>query len=189
MRDAVRIAVEAGDDEQKVRIHDDEGEVEVGDATFRFSVTSSGSDKTEYEDRYQAETESDDGDSLKDDDPRRIAAVDEVPTDGTLRCEAIDGRRGTEFILWREETTVFAWRNSCPHKPEVPLDPGGGAIVTDEHVVCHEHGARFKRGDGVCTSGPCQGKVLDEIEVDVRDGTVYLMDDRFEAGYQLTGSY
>lgn len=189
MRDAVRVSVEADDDEQTVRVHDDEGEVEVGDATFRFSVTSSGSDGTDRENGSRVETENDDGDSSGDDDPRRIVEVEDVPVKGTLRCEALDGRRGTEFILRREENTVFAWRNSCPHKPEIRLDPGEGAIVTDEHVVCHEHGARFERGDGVCTSGPCQGKVLDEIEVDTRDGSVYLTDDRFEAGYRLTGSH
>lgn len=186
MRDAVRVAVEADDEEQTVRIHDNEGEVNVRDATFRFNITTSGSVESDCEDRNRTQSESG-GCSSVDIDPRRIAAVDEVPSDGTLRCEAINGRRGTEFILRREasEDTVFAWRNSCPHKPEVPLDPGGGAIVTDEHVVCHEHGARFERGDGVCTFGPCQGKVLDEIEVTVRDGEVYLSDDRFEAGCQL----
>lgn len=57
--------------------------------------------------------------------------------------------------------------------------------MTDEHVVCREHGARFERGGGVCTHGPCRGEVLDEIEVTVRNGDVYLTDDRSEAGYRL----
>jgi nitrite reductase/ring-hydroxylating ferredoxin subunit len=188
MRDAVRVTVETDDDEQTVRIHDDEGEVAAGDATFRFSVTSSGSEKAERGD--SAETANSDeqagDDEQAEDDPRRIAPVEEVPVEGTLRCEALDGRRGTEFILRREDDTVFAWRNSCPHEPDVPLDPGGGAIVTDEHVVCHKHGAQFERGDGFCTSGPCRGKALDEIEVTVRDDDVYLSDERFEEGYKIS---
>jgi nitrite reductase/ring-hydroxylating ferredoxin subunit len=193
MRDAVRVTVEADDDEQTVRVHDDEGEVDVGDATFRFSVTTSSRDEADSTRETPAESDDEDSRAGDDegspagDDPRWIAALHDVPVHGTLRCEAIDGRRGTEFILRREDDDVFAWRNSCPHEPEVRLDPGNGAIVTDRHVVCHEHGARFARGDGFCTSGPCQGEALDEIEVAVRDGEVYLTDDRFEGGYRLGG--
>lgn len=187
MHDTVRVAVEANDEGQTVRVHDDEGEVEVEGATFRFNLTSPANTETDDESEVRAGTESSSIDSAEDSDadPRRIVPLEDVPIDGTLRCEAIDGCRGTEFILRREDDTALAWRNSCPHKPEVRLDPGGGAIVTDEHVVCHEHGARFKRGDGNCTHGPCRGKVLDEIEVAVRDGDVYLTDDRFDAGHQL----
>lgn len=178
MRGSVRVSVETDSEEQTVRVHGDEGELEVGDATFRFEVTSSGSERA-----TDAPTEGEG--STGDESARRIAATEDVPVDGTLRCEAIDGRRGAEFILRREGDTAFAWRNSCPHEPDVRLDPGDGAIVTDEHVVCHEHGARFERGDGVCTRGPCRGEALDEIEVEVRDGDVYLTDDRFEAARRL----
>jgi nitrite reductase/ring-hydroxylating ferredoxin subunit len=184
MRDAVRVTVEADDDDQTVWIHDDEAEIDVGDATFRFSLTTSGSNGSDCTNGSQ--TESGERGPTGDEDPRRVAAVDEVPVYGTLRCKALDGKRGTEFILRRDEDDdVFAWRNSCPHKPEVPLDPGNGAIVTDRHVVCHEHGARFVRGDGFCSSGPCQGAALAPIGVTVRDGDVYVTDDRFDAAHQI----
>lgn len=182
MRDAIRVAVETDDEERTVRVHDDEGEVEAGDATFRFSVSPSGSTDRER----AAEQATDDSGAAGAEAPRRIAPVGDVPVEGTLRCEALDGRRGAEFILRREDDTVYAWRNSCPHKPEVRLDPGDGAIVTDDHVVCHEHGARFERGDGTCTRGPCRGAALDELDVAVRDGDVYLTDDRFEAARRLS---
>lgn len=186
MSDVVRVAVEANGDEKTVRSHDGQGEIEVDDATFRFSVTTSGSnDRCKSQETVAAENE--ERDPTNSDTPRRIAALEDVPTDGTLRCEAIDGQYGTEFILRRGGETAFAWRNSCPHQPEVRLDPGDGAIVTDAHVVCHEHGARFERGDGTCTHGPCRGAVLDEIDVAVRDNEVYLVDERFDAGHQLSG--
>ncbi|PSP56759.1 (2Fe-2S)-binding protein [Halobacteriales archaeon QS_1_67_19] len=178
MADSVRVTVETDGDEQTARIYDDGGEVETDGATFRFSLNTDSDDDSES-------AGGDPTDGFCGDEPRRLALLETVPEDGTLRCEAVDDRRGVEFILGRDGGGAFAWRNSCPHKPEVRLDPGDGAILTDDHVVCHEHGARFERDDGYCTRGPCRGAALDEIEVAVREGVVYLTDDRFEAGRRL----
>jgi nitrite reductase/ring-hydroxylating ferredoxin subunit len=170
MTDPVRVTLEDDDDSTSVRIHDDEGAVSTGGATFRFST-----------DRDPA----DDADADSNDDPRYVAPVADVPTNGTLRCEARRDRRGTELILRRDGDGVSAWRNSCPHEPDVRLDPGSGAIVSDDQLVCHEHGARFECGDGVCTAGPCRGDALEAIAVAVRDGDVYLTDDRFDSCRRL----
>ncbi|WP_336037743.1 Rieske (2Fe-2S) protein [Halobacterium yunchengense] len=176
MRDAVRVSVEAGDDQTAVRVHDDAGEVSAGDATFRFSV--GGTDREDA--TGDAPPEPDDRS-----DPRHVAPLSDVPTDSTLRCEALHGRRGTEVILQRDGDDVLAWRNACPHRPNVRLDPGDGAIVDDDQLVCHEHGARFECEDGVCTRGPCAGDALDAVAVAARDGAVYLADDRFDACRRL----
>lgn len=183
MPDGNRVSVESKGCEETVRVHDDEGAVNAGDATFRFSVDRPDSGSID------SECNEDDavGPDETDDDPRRVAPVADVPRDGTLRAEALDGRRGTEFILQRSGDDVLAWRNSCPHKPKVRLDPGDGAIVTDDHVVCHEHGARFGRDDGFCTAGPCRGDELDAMGIEVRDDTVYLTDERFDACRRLDG--
>jgi hypothetical protein len=45
--------------------------------------------------------------------------------------------------------------------------------------------ARFETGDGLCTYGPCRGKVLDPVGVEVRENAVYLTDERFEACRRL----
>ncbi len=179
MTDPVRVTLEDDDDATSVNVYGDEGDVSTDDATFRFSV---GGGSTENA-TGDAESESDDAADAS--DPRRIAPLADVPTDGTLRCEARAGNRGTELILRREGEAVTAWRNSCPHKPEVRLDPGPGAIVRDDQLVCHEHGARFECDDGVCTAGPCRGDALESIAVTVRDGAVYLTDDRFDSCRRL----
>ncbi|NHN48259.1 Rieske 2Fe-2S domain-containing protein [Halostella sp. JP-L12] len=176
MREGNRVSVEAEGGEETARIHDDEGEVSAGDAMFRFSVSSSGGTD---DSASNADPTDEDGES------RFVAPVADVPRESTLRCEALDGRRGTEFILQRSGDDVLAWRNSCPHKPKVRLDPGDGAIVSDGQVVCHEHGARFECGDGFCTAGPCRGDSLDAVTIEVRDGDVYLTDDRFDACRRL----
>ncbi|WP_276272352.1 Rieske (2Fe-2S) protein [Haloarcula litorea] len=170
MTDSVRVTVEDGEDETSVRVHDDEGTVEAGEASLSFSVAGTGDDTDEPDESGDAD---------------RIVALDEVPRDGTLRCEARSGARGTEFILHHDGDAVVAWRNSCPHQPEVPLDRGDGAIVRRDRIVCHKHGAQFEPEGGVCTHGPCAGDALDSIAVEVRDGAVYLADDRYDGATVL----
>jgi nitrite reductase/ring-hydroxylating ferredoxin subunit len=197
MRDPVRVTLENDDEERTVRIHDDEGELSVDDATVRFElsgVTAAGGETDDGVDEDGSEADSDggqdDGDTVEAgsdvaNDPQYIAPVDEIPANGTLRFEALDGRYGVEGILQRNDGTVLAWENSCPHEPEVRLDKGFGALVNDDQIVCHKHGARFDCDDGFCTRGPCRGSVLDAIEVEVRDEAVFLADERFEAGHCL----
>ncbi|WP_222916553.1 Rieske 2Fe-2S domain-containing protein [Natrinema sp. SYSU A 869] len=182
MTDSVHVTLEGDDESTSVRVYDDKGDVSTDDATFRFSV-----DGGIRDDSSGDETDAAAGkrETANGDDPRRIAPLADVPTNGTLRCEARRDRRGTELILRREGSEVSAWRNSCPHKPEVRIDPGPGAIVRDDQLVCHEHGARFECDDGVCTAGPCRGDALDSIAVAVRDGAVYLTDDRFDSCRRL----
>jgi len=181
MTDSVRVTLEGADESTSVRVYGDEGDVSTDDATFRFSIDGGrDEDEDDADSSFAAEAT-----ETERDDPRRIAPLADIPTHGTLRCEARSGNRGTELILRRMGDGVTAWRNSCPHKPEVRLDPGSGAIVRDEQLVCHEHGARFECDDGVCTAGPCRGDALDAIAVAVRDGSVYLTDDRFESCRRL----
>lgn len=166
MSDSVDVTVDGPEESKSVRIHDDNGEVTAGNTTVRFSFSGTGDDEQPPDDAGN--------------DLCHIVALDTVPTDSTLVFEARDGQRGVNCILHRAGDAVVAWRNSCPHRPEVPLDPGRGAIVRGDQLVCHKHGAQFDRDDGVCTHGPCAGDVLGSIEVSVRDDAVYLTDERFE---------
>jgi nitrite reductase/ring-hydroxylating ferredoxin subunit len=183
----VRVTLTDGEESDAVRIRGAEDEVSVGDATFRFDVGSvvgtceSNGETIIDENGDRGEN----GDTDAADDPRYVAPADAVPSEGTLRFEAISGRRRIDGILQRVADGVVAWENSCPHKPEVQLDPGLGALIDGEQLVCHEHGARFNRDDGYCTRGPCRGRSLTPIDVTVRDGDVFLSDDRFEAGRRL----
>jgi nitrite reductase/ring-hydroxylating ferredoxin subunit len=118
------------------------------------------------------------------DEDSRIAAVSEVPADGTLLFTVRDGYDKVEGILLRPDDGVTAWKNACPHWTDVRLDKGSGALVRDGEVVCQKHGATFRDEDGFCTHGPCEGAFLDEIEIAVSDGDVYLTDDRYEFEHQ-----
>lgn len=186
MDEPVRVTLEDGEESEVVRIDDTEGEVAVGDATFRFDV---GGERPERERETDGGAVAGAGGAAGEGettDPRYVAPADDVPSRGTLRFEAMAGRRRVDGILQRlDDDGIVAWENSCPHKPEVKLDRGLGALINGDQLVCHEHGARFNRDDGYCTRGPCRGRSLSSIDVTVRDGDVYLTDERFEAGQRL----
>ena len=182
MDEPVRVTVTDGDEDEVVRIANTEGSVDAGGATFRFDVGGT----TPVDDESTTETSDANGSETADDETRcRLAPADDVPSGGTLRFEARAGRRRIDGILQHTDEGVVAWENSCPHKPEVQLDRGLGALVDGDQLVCHKHGARFDCDDGYCTRGPCRGRSLSPIGVTVRDGDVFLTDDRFEAGQRL----
>lgn len=68
----------------------------------------------------------------------------------------------------------------CQHWTDVRLDKGSGASKRDGELVCGKHGALFEADTGTCTYGPCEGAVLQDIEVAVADGGVYLADGDYE---------
>ncbi|RDI71267.1 Rieske (2Fe-2S) protein [Halopelagius longus] len=114
------------------------------------------------------------------DDSRRIAAADEVPEDGTLLFTVSEDGDRTEAILTRlDDGTIAAFSNYCPHWTDVRLDKGSGALVRNGELVCQKHGATFERDSGVCNFGPCEGAVLETIDVTVEEGSVLLTDDDY----------
>lgn len=114
------------------------------------------------------------------DEDRRIAALDEVPVDGTLLFTMRDGFDRREAVLTRLADGVAAYHNHCQHWTDVRLDKGEGAAVRDDDIVCQKHGALFERDTGYCTTGPCEGATLDVVAVTVEDGAVYLAEDDYE---------
>jgi len=129
---------------------------------------------------------------------RRLAAVEEVPEDSTLLvtlrpvdAEAVDEGEGdvgesedgspeAEAILTRAAGEVRAFRNYCQHWTDVRLDKDDGAFVRNGEVFCQKHGATFEADGGYCNFGPCEGAVLEDVDVTVDGDGVYLADDAYE---------
>ena len=129
---------------------------------------------------------------------RRIASVEEVPDDGTLLVtlrpvdenavdesegdvgESEDGHPEAEAILTRAAGEVAAFRNYCQHWTDVRLDKDDGAFVRNGEVFCQKHGATFEADSGSCNFGPCEGAVLEGVDVAVADDAVFLDDDAYE---------
>lgn len=56
---------------------------------------------------------------------------------------------------------IFGYVDRCPHAG-FPIANIAGRYLTREGdlILCAAHGALFRRGDGICVSGPCAGKLL-----------------------------
>jgi len=114
------------------------------------------------------------------DDEGRIVDVSELPDESTFLFTVREGFDEREVVLVRMDGEVAAWRNFCPHWTDVRLDSGSGAECRDGEIVCTRHGATFDPDNGECTHGPCEGAFLEEVEVTVQDGVVYLTDEAYE---------
>ncbi|MFC7070882.1 Rieske (2Fe-2S) protein [Halobaculum lipolyticum] len=115
------------------------------------------------------------------DEDARVADADEVPEGGTLLFTVRDGdgELREAFASRLSDGTVVAYRNYCQHWTDVRLDKGEGARVTNGEVWCQKHGATFQLDSGVCDFGPCEGSVMESVDVTVADGGVYVDDDEY----------
>jgi nitrite reductase/ring-hydroxylating ferredoxin subunit len=104
--------------------------------------------------------------------------LDEVP-DGDSQgfVGEVDGVREPLAAI-RKGDRVYVYINRCPHVG-APLDWQPGKFLTrdKELIQCTAHGALFMIEDGACVIGPCMGRGLDPVPVEVRDGAVYAVDE------------
>ena len=76
----------------------------------------------------------------------------------------------------RYDGTVYAYLNRCAHVPvELDWQEGDFFDYSKLYLICATHGAVYAPESGLCMRGPCHGKRLTRVEVEERDGQVYLM--------------
>lgn len=112
-------------------------------------------------------------------EPREIVEplcrLDDLVESKSRGFDPLGEGRDTMFLV-RKGDAVYAWRNHCPHydrarmawKKDEFLDPSG------QQIMCFAHGALFEIDSGICTLGPCLGQSLTPVDVEIRDGTVWV---------------
>ncbi len=78
-------------------------------------------------------------------------------------------------FLVRQGSVLRAYVNRCPHAGH-PLDLRPDQFLSSDGsvIVCSSHAALFRPVDGLCVAGPCPGRSLRPIPIEVRDGWVVL---------------
>lgn len=79
------------------------------------------------------------------------------------------------LVLRLPNGELRAYLNWCPHQGH-PLNLQPHKFLTKDGalLMCHSHGAVFERDQGRCLWGPCVGKHLVAVPVELTDGYVLL---------------
>lgn len=109
---------------------------------------------------------------------KRVCRVDELEPGRAMVVALGRDRYGLPLqglVVLDESKTPRAYLNVCKHLP-IPLDGGTGDFFDDDrrHLFCGTHGALYRLSDGRCVAGPCEGESLDPIELEVRDGVIFV---------------
>lgn len=102
-----------------------------------------------------------------------VCRLDELGDPGSRGFSVGEGDWPFRGFVVRRGGEVWAYRNYCVHaghpldwQPHRFLTPDGG------HIICASHGAMFELDTGVCVAGPCPGKLLYRLPVEVEQGHV-----------------
>ena len=105
----------------------------------------------------------------------RLSALNDIDDGGFAEVEATIDGDAESLVLYRAGDEVRAWLNVCPHAGRrLDWAPGQFLKSKDGHLVCAAHGASFELDRGDCVAGPCRGDALRAVQVQVRDGEVWL---------------
>lgn len=106
-------------------------------------------------------------------DPIYLCAIDDIPNPGSkeFKLKQFD----LPFFLVHKGETIRAYANSCPHTG-APLNwqPDKFLNYEQELIQCSLHMAIFDIPSGKCLAGPCVNKGLYRVEIDIKDGNIYL---------------
>ena len=105
----------------------------------------------------------------------RLSALNDIADGGFAEVEAMIDGDAESLVLYRLGDEVRAWLNVCPHAGRrLDWAPGQFLKSKDGYLVCAAHGASFELDRGDCIAGPCRGDALRAVQVQVRDGEVWL---------------
>ena len=106
---------------------------------------------------------------------RRLCRLAELDDPGSARFDLPEHPYGYTLAVIQRDGGVYGYINSCPHT-DAPMDwqPGQFLAAPGDYIQCSLHGALFNIEDGHCVAGPCKGDALQSVELEVRDGLVYL---------------
>jgi len=102
-----------------------------------------------------------------------VGRLDELEDPGCREFQIGEGDWPFKGFVVRRGDEVYAYQNYCVHAGH-PLNWQPGQFLTEDgaQIVCASHGAVYEIDSGVCVSGPCPGKTLRPVHVDIRDGRI-----------------
>ena len=104
-----------------------------------------------------------------------VGRLDEIANPGCREFQIGEGDWPFRGFVVRKCQEVYAYQNFCAHVGH-PLNWMPDGFLSKDHtaIICASHGARYEIDTGLCFAGPCVGKSLRAVDIEVRDGVVYV---------------
>lgn len=102
-----------------------------------------------------------------------VGRIDELDDPGCREFSIGDGDWPLRGFVVRQGDDVFAYQNVCMHVGH-PLNWKPDSFLTKDgsQIICASHGALYDIKNGECVAGPCPGKLLRKVELDITDGVI-----------------
>lgn len=102
-----------------------------------------------------------------------LGPLSDIEDPGCREFSVGDGDWPFKGFVVRRGNEVFAYQNYCMHVGH-PLNWQPGRFLTKDKsaIICASHGALYDIGSGECFAGPCSGKSLRRVAVEICDGAV-----------------
>jgi len=109
---------------------------------------------------------------------RTICSLADLPEGSSRGFSIQTGAAYEDIFLVHKNGRVSAYLNSCPHTGG-PLDWVADKFLNldGDLIQCATHDALFRIEDGVCVAGPCAGRSLTPLRVEVCNDDVLLVKD------------
>ena len=104
-----------------------------------------------------------------------VGRLDELSDPGCREFKIGDGDWPFPGFVVRQGDKVYAYQNHCEHVGhQLNWMPDGFLTKDNTAIICSSHGAQYEIESGLCFRGPCMGKALRAVAVEVRDGVIYV---------------
>ena len=102
-----------------------------------------------------------------------VCRFEELDDPGCREFRIGEGDWPFKGFVVRQGDDVFAYQNFCAHAGH-PLNwrPDGFLTGDGRQIICASHGAIYEIDSGMCVAGPCPGKSLRPVEVEIRERDV-----------------
>ena len=104
-----------------------------------------------------------------------VGRFDELADPDSREFRIGDGDWPFKGFVVRQGNDVFAYQNSCKHLGH-PMNWKPDSFLTQDNanIICSSHGAIYEIDTGLCIGGPCLGKSLSALPVEIRDGVIFV---------------
>jgi nitrite reductase/ring-hydroxylating ferredoxin subunit len=104
-----------------------------------------------------------------------VGRLDELEDPGCREFSIGSGEWPFRGFVVRKGDQVYAYRNFCVHVGH-PLNWSPDRFLTKDKraLICASHGATYEIETGYCFAGPGNGRTLQKVTVELRDGIIYV---------------